>query len=260
MDIPFYQVDAFTDRPFRGNPAAVCPLEAWLSEAQLQAIAEEFNLSETAFLVKESGGYRIRWFTLATEVDLCGHATLAAAHIIFTTIEPDRVHLRFHSISGPLEVERLGAWIRMNFPACPPARIQRIPELGRALGAEPRELWKGRDLIVLLDSEEEVRDIRPHMSRLAELEPHGVIVTAKGDEADFVSRFFSPRSGIPEDPVTGSAHCALVPFWAARLGKVNLEARQLSKRGGLLKCEMSGDRVFLAGQAVKVVEGVIHVS
>jgi predicted PhzF superfamily epimerase YddE/YHI9 len=260
MRIPIYQIDAFARRPFEGNPAAVCPLETWLADEQLQAIAAENNLSETAFLVGRLGEYEIRWFTPTTEVDLCGHATLASGHVVLNRLEARRDRVRFASRSGPLLVERDGERLRLDFPSRPPVRREGATAgLPEALGASPSEVWGSRDLLAVLDSEDEVRGLRPDMTRLAGLDTFAVIVSARGREADFVSRFFAPRQGIPEDPVTGSAHCTLTPFWAARLGRTTLRALQVSARGGEILCEDRGDRVLLSGYAAGYLEGVIDI-
>ena len=230
--LPIYQVDAFTDSLFGGNPAAVCPLEAWLPAKTMQAIAAENNLAETAFFVRESGDYALRWFTPTVEVDLCGHATLAAGLIVFRFIEPRRDSVSFRTMkAGTLAVSRRGEMLAMDFPARPAVPIAPPPDLVAALGGAPREVLRARD-----------------------------IVTAPGEDGiDFVSRFFAPAQGVPEDPVTGSSHCTLVPYWAHRLGKTNLEARQLSRRGGALSCALDGDRVSIAGRAVLYLEGQIEV-
>lgn len=254
-----YQVDAFTSQVFGGNPAAVCPLDAWLPDDVLQAIALENNLSETAFILRdELRGWQIRWFTPMQEVDLCGHATLAAAYILFTRLAPGLERAQFHSRSGPLVVtEREGDWMEMDFPSRPPEPCP-IPEgLAEALGAEPRETLLSRDLVAVFDSEEQVRALNPDMTKLGALDLFSVVPTAPGTEADFVSRFFGPRVGVPEDPVTGSSHCSLVPYWAQRLGKKQLLAHQVSARCGVLQCEDRGERVGIAGQAVLYLEGYI---
>ncbi len=255
MRLPIFQIDAFADRPFAGNPAAVMPLAGWLPDATLQAIALENALSETAFFVREGDGFRIRWFTPACEVDLCGHATLASAFVLFTELEPGRAEVTFASASGPLTVRRQDGLLVLDFPSRPPQPLGPVPGLGEALGVEPRELWKARDIVAVLETEAQVRALAPDMARLAAIDAFAVIVTAPGEQADFVSRFFAPRKGVPEDPVTGSAHTTLVPFWAQRLGKVRLRALQVSPRGGELFCEDRGDRVDIAGRAVKVLEG-----
>lgn len=256
MRIPIFQVDAFADRPFTGNPAAVMPLEAWLPDATLQAIAEENNLSETAFLVKEPEGWRIRWFTTVTEVDLCGHATLASAFVLFSGPEAGATSLSFHSRSGVLGVQRDGDLLVLDFPARPGRPAPELADrLAQALGAVPVEVRLARDLMAVLADEAAVRAVRPDLDALQALPGMGTLITAPGRESDFVSRCFFPGDGVPEDPVTGSAHCTLVPYWAERLGKTRLRAFQASARGGHLECELAGDRVRLGGRAVKVIEG-----
>lgn len=259
MEIPIYQVDAFTARPFGGNPAAVCPLDAWLTEETMQAIAAENNLSETAFFVREDPGWRIRWFTPTTEVNLCGHATLASADVYFRHIDPEAESVIFNSRSGPLTVSRHADLLRLDFPIQEPAPVAAPAMLGRALGSDPLEVLAADDWLVRLDNEETVRALEPDMNLLRQLERRGVIVTAEGTDCDFVSRFFAPKQGIDEDPVTGSAHTKLVPFWADRLGSEKLHARQLSKRGGELFCERRGERVFISGRAVPYLKGTITV-
>lgn len=253
--IPVYVVDAFTRRPFSGNPAAVCPLETWLPDAQMQAIAAEHNLAETAFVVNEPGGWRIRWFTPAVEVDLCGHATLAAAHVLARHRGVTAPEIVFQSRSGPLPVRFRDGRIVLDFPARPPERCPVPAALREALGVNPLEVLRSRNFLVLVDSEESVRALAPDFARLAEVDCLGVIVTAAGREVDFVSRFFAPRAGINEDPVTGSSHCTLAPYWAARLRRNELSARQLSRRGGELHCTLVGDRVHIAGEAVTYLTG-----
>ena len=259
MKIPIYQVDAFTDRVFAGNPAAVCPLREWLDDSVLQAVAQENNLSETAFFVPEDEGYHIRWFTPVAEVDLCGHATLGTAYLIMHELEPSVDRVTFRSRSGALRVHREGDTLAMDFPAQPPKPCDMPPAIPEALGTTPMEVLASEDYFVVLASEEDVVAIKPDFFRLKELELRGMIVTAKGNQVDFVSRFFAPKLGIDEDPVTGSAHCALTPYWAKRLGKSRLRAHQLSKRGGTLYCEDRGDRVVIAGKAVKYLEGHISI-
>jgi len=255
--IPLYQIDAFTGRLFGGNPAAVCPLEEWLSDEVMQAIAAENNLSETAFLVRGGEGYDLRWFTPEMEVDLCGHATLASGFVVFQYLEPERSEVRFQTRSGPLRVRREDDLLVMDFPAREPTPCAMNPALAEALGAAPLDLWESRDYMAVFETEEQVRGLRPHMDALARVGHFAVIVTAPGREADFVSRFFAPAGGIAEDPVTGSAHCTLIPYWARRLGKARLHARQVSARGGELYCEHRGERVTIAGRAVRYLEGAI---
>jgi PhzF family phenazine biosynthesis protein len=259
MKLPLFQVDAFTSRVFAGNPAAVCPLREWLEDATLQAIAAENNLSETAFFVGGAGEYALRWFTPSAEVDLCGHATLATAHVILRHLEPGLGELRFTSQSGPLLVRPDGDRLSLDFPTRAPKRCHPVPGLAEALGKKPLETWASRDVMVVLGSEAEVRALRPDMTRLLALDRFAFAVTAPGDTVDFVSRFFAPNLGVPEDPVTGSTHCTLIPYWAERLGKTRLLARQVSPRGGELLCELQGPRVSIAGQAVTYLAGTIEV-
>ena len=259
--LPIYQVDAFTDSLFGGNPAAVCPLEAWLPAKTMQAIAAENNLAETAFFVRESGDYALRWFTPTVEVDLCGHATLAAGLIVFRFIEPRRDSVSFRTMkAGTLAVSRRGEMLAMDFPARPAVPIAPPPDLVAALGGAPREVLRARDHLVVYGSAAEVAALDPDVAALAKVDCWAAIVTAPGEDGiDFVSRFFAPAQGAPEDPVTGSSHCTLVPYWAHRLGKTNLEARQLSRRSGALSCALDGDRVSIAGRAVLYLEGQIEV-
>ena len=260
MRVPIYQIDEFTGHLFGGNPAAVCPLEQWLPDAVMQKIAAENNLSATAFFVPQEGRYQLRWFTPTTDVDLCGHATLAAAYVIAKLLKPDTRHIAFMSKSGSLMVEVSGELTRLDFPADPPRLIAPPPGLDQVLGLKPREVLAARiRYLPVLASETEVRNLGPNMTALARLDYKGVIVTAAGTDCDFVSCFFAPRFGLPEDPVTSSAHCVLVPYWAARLGKNEVHARQLSARGGELFCEERGKRVWMTGRAAKYLEGVIEV-
>jgi len=259
MKIPIYQVDAFTDSVFAGNPAAVCPLDAWLDDDVLQAIAAENNLSETAFFVPEGDGFRLRWFTPTIEVDLCGHATLATAHVIFEHLRPQRESIVFQSKSGPLVVTRDGGRIRLDFPAIPAEPAEPPSGLIEALGATPMELLRARKLLAVFESEDEVRNIAPDFEALKRTAPYGIVISAPGKQHDFVSRFFHPAIGIPEDPVTGAAHCVLTPYWAKRLGKTVLHARQISERGGDVWCELHGSRVHLTGHAVLYLRGEIDV-
>lgn len=257
MKIKQYQVDAFASRAFEGNPAAVCPLESWLDDGVLQAIAEENNLSETAFFVPSEKNFKLRWFTPVKEVDLCGHATMAAAHVIFEIFGYTEQVISFETRSGELFVEKKGAVLQMNFPASQPTPRE-IPEiLAEGLGRRPIEVLAADDYLAVFDTEATVRAITPDHALLAQLDLRGVIITAPGVEVDFVSRFFAPKLGIPEDPVTGSAHCELAPYWAGKLGKNILSARQVSKRGGNLACELRGDRVVLSGSAVTFMEAEI---
>lgn len=257
MELTLYQVDAFAERLFTGNPAAVCPLEQWLPEETMQAVAAENNLSETAFFVREDRGWHIRWFTPTREVRLCGHATLASAYIYFRHIAPEASSVEFHSLSGRLVVSRDGQLLTLDFPSQPPEPAEAPHALGRALGLEPVAVFAAEDWIVLLDNEDAVRAIQPDFTLLRTLDRRGLILTAKGRECDFVSRFFAPKYGIDEDPVTGSAHTQLTPFWAGRLGRDTLHARQLSARGGELYCECKGARVRIGGRVVPYLKGTI---
>jgi predicted PhzF superfamily epimerase YddE/YHI9 len=261
MRLPIYQVDAFTDSLFGGNPAAVCPLESWLPEKTMQAIAAENNLAETAFFVREGTDYALRWFTPTVEVDLCGHATLAAGEIVFRFIEPERNSVSFRTMkAGTLMVSRRGEMLALDFPARPAVPVEPPPGLLAALGGAPREVLRARDHLVVYGNAAEVAALDPDLAALAKIDCWAAIVTAPGEDGiDFVSRFFAPAQGVPEDPVTGSAHCTLVPYWADRLGKTKLEARQLSRRGGALSCALDGDRVSIAGRAVLYLEGQIEV-
>ena len=258
MKLPLYQIDAFTGRLFSGNPAAVCPLEDWLEDQMLQAIAAENNLSETAFFVRRDDRYDLRWFTPTTEVDLCGHATLAAAYVVFEFIDRSLAQVEFATKSGVLKVEKDGILLSLDFPARPASPCYAPDDLLQGLGIQPKEVLLSRDYLVVYDSEDEVKPLRPEMERLLNVESLGVIVTAPGKDADFVSRFFAPRAGVPEDPVTGSAHCTLIPYWSKRLGKKKLHACQVSRRGGELFCQDLGDRVKIAGEAVLYLEASIH--
>ncbi len=258
MDIPFYQVDAFTSRALGGNPAAVCPLEAWLDDATMQAIAEENNLSETAYFLPRGEDFEIRWFTPVHEMDLAGHPTLATAHVIMTEIAPERSAVTFHTkIGDTLAVTRTNGRLAMDFPARPPSPRLDPAAVAEALRAEPTEVLAARDGFAVFASEAEVRALEPDMPAVAALDCLGVIATAPGDDADFVSRFFAPAENVPEDPVTGSAHCTLIPYWAERLGKTELFAQQVSKRGGELWCTHNGDRVEIAGEAVTLIRGTL---
>lgn len=259
MRLQLFQIDAFADHVFSGNPAAVCPLESWLPDATLQAIAEENNLSETAFFVTVGDRYELRWFTPVAEVDLCGHATLATAHVIYGRLASDEPVLRFQTRSGELRVTRDGDLLTLDFPAQPPSRRAIPDRLAEALGCAPAELLAADDFVVVLDSEAEVRALNPDFTALKAFDTRGIVVTAPGEQVDFVSRFFAPRYGIPEDPVTGSTHCELVPYWAERLEKTVMRARQLSRRGGELLCRLQGERVFLSGRAVTYLEGEIEI-
>ena len=261
MRLPLYQVDAFASEVFSGNPAAVCLLDAWLNDIQLQAIAAENNLSETAFLVRNDDGFDLRWFTPVTEVALCGHGTLASAFVLFVCQKWPEETIRFRTRkSGQLVVTRRNDLLEMDFPARPAHAVNPPTGLCEALQVQPREvLGSAEDILVVLDSERIVRELSPNFTALGEVECRGIIVTAKGNQSDFVSRFFAPRVGIPEDPVTGSAHCVLIPYWANVFKKKALHALQVSQRGGELFCKDCGDRVQIAGKAVLYLEGTISI-
>lgn len=259
LKLPLYQVDAFAERVFSGNPAAVCSLDAWLPDHALQAIATENNLAASAFFVPEGAAYRLRWFTPAAEIDLCGHATLASAHVLFRILGHPHQTIRFETRSGTLEVERHADGYAMNFPATVPVECDVSTALGDALGAMPRQALRGFDHIAVFDTERQVRAISPDFARLASLDLRGVVITAAGDRADFVSRFFAPKLGINEDPVTGSAHCELAPYWGKRLGTTSMRAEQVSSRGGTILCDLHGDRVTLRGRAALYMTGQICV-
>lgn len=259
MEISLYQIDAFTGRVFGGNSAAVCPLKAWLPDGTMQAIAAENNLSETAFFVPEGEDYDLRWFTPATEVDLCGYATLATGALVLSKLAPSRSSVRFHTASGILEVVKDREWFAMDFPTWEgkPVKSAAVAE---ALGVAPVELLSNqRDYLAIFEREADIRALAPNFDKLGKLDRAGMIVSAPGDEVDFVSRFFAPAMGVREDPVTGSAHCALTPYWSKRLDKVTLNARQISARGGELVCEQRGERVIIRGRAAFYLEGTIKV-
>ena len=261
MKINIYQVDAFTSKVFSGNPAAVCILDQWIDDRLLQSIAAENNLSETAFLVQTGNGFDLRWFTPVTEVALCGHATLASAFVLFVCRGWPGENIRFQTRkSGQLIVSKRDGLLDMDFPSRPAHK--RTPPVGlkEALGVAPKEvLGSAEDLLVVLDSEKAVRDVQPDFDALNRVECRGAIITARGDQSDFVSRFFAPRVGVPEDPVTGSAHCVLIPYWAGVLGKEELHAFQVSKRGGELFCRLMGERVRISGKAAFYLEGTITI-
>jgi PhzF family phenazine biosynthesis protein len=260
MKIPLHQFDAFTRQRFGGNPAAICPLNEWLDAELMQQIAAENNVSETAFFVGSKGSYDLRWFTPEVEIDLCGHATLATAHLVLTHMEPDIDEVTFHTRSGDLSVSRDGEMLSMIFPARPPTPIEMPALIADALGARPVEVFQSRDLLALFETEQQVRDLSPDFGALIGLDTgFAVIVTAPGDEVDFVSRFFAPGAGIPEDPVTGSAHCTLIPFWSDRLNKSGLHAKQVSKRGGELFCEHLGEQVRISGYVTEYSHGHIFI-
>ena len=259
MRIPYFQVNAFTKEPFRGNPAGVCMLEEWLSDDVLQRIAAENNLSETAFFITEGDRFRLRWLTPTVEVDLCGHATLVTAAVLFFELGCNENAIPFETKSGIVLASRRGDLIELDFPSRPPKRCVPPKELLQALGAEPREVYLSRDYLVVLESEEVLRFLEPDMNLLRKLDRDGVIVTTRGADCDFVSRYFAPHLGIPEDPVTGAAHCTLIPFWSERIGKKEMFARQVSQRGGELFCRFEKDRVAIGGNAVIYKRGEIQI-
>mgnify|MGYP001098977100 CR=1 FL=1 len=256
-----YQVDAFNNEVFKGNPAAVIPLDSWISEELMQNIAEENNLSETVFFVKNKNHFEIKWFTPTCEVDLCGHATLAASHIIFTELNYEEDELKFNSKSGILTVIKVNDWYTLNFPSENIIAInQHLDFLQKALNTPVLEIYEGKwKLVAVVESEETLKKLEPNFSLLSELKWDGIIVTAKGNKVDFVSRFFAPKLGINEDPVTGSAHTILIPYWAKKLGKNNLNALQISKRMGVLKCTYLQDRVEMSGQAITYLKGQLTI-
>jgi len=259
MGIPFYHVDTFTDRLFRGNPAGVCFLPDWLPDDVLQSIAAENALAETAYIVQRDGQFDIRWFTPWVEMDLCGHATLAPAYVLFEHLHHQGDEIAFQSRSGLLKVSREGDWLTLDFPSRPPASCEIPQGLIDALGVTPDEVGKSRDLLAVFNDPEVIERMEPKMELLMQLDALGVIVTAPGrDGVDFVSRFFAPKVGVPEDPMTGSAHSTLIPYWASRLGKSRMEARQVSQRGGVLRCELRKDRVGISGQAILYSAGFIY--
>ncbi len=260
MKISLYQVDAFTDKVFSGNPAAVCPLEHWLDDSVLQNIAAENNLAETAFYVQTNGGFHIRWFTPRAEVDLCGHATLATAHVIFNLLEYKGSTISFQSRSGILNVSKFGEWLTLNFPVDRIEKIEITKELSAFVDRPVLEAYKGcSDFMFVFSGRHEVEALKPDLSKMMQRESRGVIVTAQGTDCDFVSRYFAPCVGINEDPVTGSAHTTLTPYWSSRLGKTEMTARQLSERGGFLKCKLLVDRVEIGGQAAFYMSGEISI-
>lgn len=260
MKLRLFQVDAFAEKVFEGNPAAVVPLSEWPDDSLLLAIASENNLSETAFFVAEGSGYRLRWFTPEAEVDLCGHATLATAHVLFEHLGHVGDEVVFESRSGELIVRRCEAGLELDFPAAASREIGIPSDMAEALGAKPRQAFEGGDCMVVFGSEAEIRSLSPDFRALARMPGRGVIATAPGDDVDFVSRCFYPRLRVDEDPVTGSAHCQMAPYWAERLGRDELLARQVSTRGGTVRCRVTGERVRLAGPAVDFLEGTISIA
>lgn len=261
MKIPFFQVDAFSSNVLSGNPAAICILETWPENDILQKIAAENNLSETAFLVSISpGNYELKWFTPTIEIDLCGHATLASAFVLFKFYEKGTTDLKFQTTSGKLSVQKIGDLLSMNFPAKPPVEAKPPEILTEALGCEASYILESRDLLAVFEHENTIQNMTPDFDKIKKIKSHfAVIVTAKGERSDFVSRFFAPNAGVNEDPVTGSAHCTLIPYWAKRLKKNKLHAFQLSSRKGEIFCEYSGDRVNISGHATLFAKGKIYI-
>ena len=258
MSYSFYQVDAFSDHIFGGNPAGVCPLESWLPDEVMQNIAMENNLAETAFFIKEDDNFHVRWFTPAVEVDLCGHATLGTSWVIFNILGYTGSEIRFRSRSGWLTVTRTGDLLTLDFPADTLSRLEPPAGLIEAMGVRSVDVLKGKtDWMIVVGTQQEVESLNPDLGALMKVPCRGVMVTAKGDTVDFVSRFFAPRSGVPEDPVTGSAHTSLTPYWAGKLGKNEMKAMQLSKRKGNLELKFSGERVFISGKANLYLQGEI---
>lgn len=259
----YYVVDAFADKPFQGNPAAVCVLDKWLDDELLLNIAAENNLSETAYVVRESdkgADYHLRWFTPAREVDLCGHATLATSYVLNNFVEPIKSSVKFRTQSGILEIRVKDGLYEMDFPSRMPKQIPVTDQLAEALGVTPREAHIARDLVVLVDSDEQIRKLNPNLFLLNAVPDYLVCaVTAPGDDCDFVSRTFAPKVNVPEDPVCGSAHCSLIPYWAKRLGKTEMLARQRGRRGGTIYCKDEGERVRIAGRAALYAEGILHI-
>jgi len=259
MKLRMYQIDAFTQRPFGGNPAAVVLLDDWLADDKLQAIAAENNLAETAFVIARPHGAPLRWFTPTVEVDLCGHATLASGHVLLTHLYPDLKSVAFTTRSGALAVSRSGDLLCLDFPARGGKPVAVSDALASALGAKPRAAFQARDLVAVFDDEAAVHALRPDFARIAAIDTFAVIATAPGRDVDYVLRFFAPRAGVAEDPATGSAHCTLAPYWTAQLAKTRLTARQLSQRVGEFECELHGERVFIAGGAIEYLCGEINV-
>ncbi|QQL50972.1 PhzF family phenazine biosynthesis protein [Mucilaginibacter ginkgonis] len=259
--IPIYQADAFTDKLFGGNPAAVCPLTEWLPDEIMQKIALENNLAETAFFIQTENGFHLRWFTPELEIDLCGHATLATAHILYTQLGYAKNEISFETQkAGVLKVYKDGNKYTLDFPSRPPIAADMPDGLLAALNVKaPNAVLKSRDYFLVYDTEEDIVEIRPDFSALAKIDAIGVIITAPGNDVDFVSRFFAPAAGVAEDPVTGSAHCNLIPYWADQLNKTELHAYQLSARKGELWCELKGDRVLMSGNAITYLKGEIYV-
>ena len=259
MKLDIYQIDAFAEKQFEGNPAAVVPLDEWLPDTVMQAVAEENNLAETAFFVPSESGYHIRWFTPNKEVKLCGHATLASAYVLFNILGCNEKVLSFESLSGVLLVSKAANLLTLDFPVQPPEACSTPAPLTAGLGEAPLECLKHDDYVAVFESEEDVLSITPNHEALRQLDLRGVIATAPSSEFDFVARFFAPKFGIPEDPVTGSAYTQLIPYWSSKLDKLQLQAKQVSSRGGKLLCELKGDRVLISGSAVTYMAGSIEI-
>jgi PhzF family phenazine biosynthesis protein len=259
MKLPLYQIDAFANKPFEGNPAAICPLDDWLPDELMQSIAAENNLSETAYFVPTNEGYHIRWFTPLHEVDLCGHATLASAWVIFNLLGYPNDDIAFDSKSGTLTVSRKDDWLELDFPIKIPARCEMPEPILKAFSVTPVECLKADDYIVVFGNETDVMEAKPNIALLSQLDLRGVAITAKSDHYDFVARFFAPKHGIDEDPVTGSLFTELIPYWSEKLSKPELTAKQVSARGGEVKCVNAGERVKIAGKAVKYMEGYLTI-
>jgi PhzF family phenazine biosynthesis protein len=259
MQLKIYQVDAFANKTFEGNPAAIVPLESWLDNTILQAIANENNLSETAYIVPNKKGYDIRWLTPTSEVDMCGHATLASAYVLFNELGYDKQKIYFDSKSGELIVQKEGDYLCMDFPAQSIEKIENIDKFKKIFGDNILEVYKSMDYIVVFKDEEIVKNLKPDISLLKSLDLRGVIITSKSSEYDFVCRFFAPNYGIEEDPVTGSAFTQLVTYWNKKLDKISFNAKQVSSRGGEVACDLQGDRCIIKGKAVKYLEGTIEI-
>lgn len=259
MKLNIYQIDAFANNTFEGNPAAIIPLEDWLSDELMQAIAEENNLSETAYFVKTNDGFHIRWFTPAKEVNLCGHATLASSYVIFNILNYEKEEILFESKSGILKVKRNNEWLEMNFPSQPPVQCEIPAEILGAFSEIPIECLKSDDYVVVFENEQQILNAEPNLALLSQLSLRGVVITSKSDKFDFVSRFFAPKYGINEDPVTGSSFTQLAPYWSKKMNKNNMNAKQVSKRGGEVKCTYLGGRVLISGKAVMYMVGTIEI-
>ncbi|MEK8021140.1 MAG: PhzF family phenazine biosynthesis protein [Candidatus Parabeggiatoa sp.] len=259
MELPLYQIDAFASKAFEGNPAAVCPLNEWLPDEIMQSIAEENNLSETAFFIPTGNRFHIRWFTPTTEVDLCGHATLATAYVLFNLLGHQSDKLEFDSKSGRLIVTKENQWLVMNFPAQPPVLCDIPTEIIKAFDIPPIECLRSEDFIVVFEREMDIESAKPDFEQLKKLDLRGVVITAKSSRYDFITRFFAPKYGIPEDPVTGSAYTQLAPYWTAKMGRKRFNVKQISSRGGELSCEQVDDRVLIFGKAIQYLVGKINI-